>query len=91
MIHSLRFRLVLIVGATACLLMALVGLAVSFIFELSLRSEFDSSLIERARSLSHLVEHEKHGITFEWLEGVGLTTPIVEERESLAFGIEENY
>lgn len=84
MIHSLRFRLVLIVGATACLLMALVGLAVSFIFELSLRSEFDSSLIERARSLSHLVEHEKHGITFEWLEGVGLTTPIVEERESLA-------
>jgi two-component system sensor histidine kinase QseC len=64
--------------------MAIVGLAVSFIFELSLRSEFDSSLIERARSLSHLVEHEKHGITFEWLEGVGLTTPIVEERESLA-------
>lgn len=81
---SLRVRLVLIVGATICLLVTLFGLAVNTIFELSLRSEFDSSLIERARSLSHLVEHEKHGITFEWLEGVGLTTPIVEERESLA-------
>ncbi len=77
MMPSLRFRLVLIVGATVCLLVTLFGLAVNTIFELSLRSEFDSSLIERARSLSHLVEHEKHGITFEWLEGVGLTTPIV--------------
>jgi two-component system, OmpR family, heavy metal sensor histidine kinase CusS len=84
MMPSLRFRLVLIVGATVCLLVTLFGLAVNTIFELSLRSEFDSSLIERARSLSHLVEHEKHGITFEWLEGVGLTTPIVQERESLA-------
>lgn len=84
MMPSLRFRLVLIVGATICLLVTLFGLAVNTIFELSLRSEFDTSLIERARSLSHLVEHEKHGITFEWLEGVGLTTPIVEERESLA-------
>lgn len=84
MIRSLRCRLLLIVGATACLLMALVGFAVNFIFELSLRSEFDNSLIERARSLSHFVEQEKHGITFEWLEGEGLTTPIVEGRESLA-------
>ncbi len=84
MMPSLRFRLVLIVGATVCLLVTLFGFAVNTIFELSLRSEFDSSLIERARSLSHLVEQEEHGITFEWLEGVGLTTPIVEERESLA-------
>lgn len=82
--RSLRLRLVIIVGWTGCLLMAFVGLAVSAIFEFSLRSEFDSSLVEKARSLSHLVEHEKHGITFEWLEGVGLTTPIAEERESLA-------
>ncbi len=82
MMPSLRYRLVLIVGTTVCLLLIVCGFVVSTIFELSLRAELDSSLTERARSLSHLVEHEEHGFTFEWLEGAGATAPIDQERES---------
>jgi two-component system, OmpR family, heavy metal sensor histidine kinase CusS len=84
MMPSLRYRLVLIVGTSVCLLLTVFGFFVSTIFELSLIAELDSSLTERARSLSHLVEHEEHVFTFEWLEGAEASAPIDQQRESFA-------
>ncbi len=57
--------------------------SVLFVFESSLRSEFDRTLLERAESISHLIELEETGITFEWLEGDGNTLPISESSERL--------
>ena len=83
MLHSLRFRLVALIGVSASVLFLLSAFAISVIFEASLWSEFDSALHDRARSLGQLIEQEEQGFTFEWLEGVGLPAPITAGSEVL--------
>jgi two-component system, OmpR family, heavy metal sensor histidine kinase CusS len=83
MFPSLRSRLITLIGIGTTALFLVGSIAISLIFESSLWSEFDSALFDRARNLGQLIEQEEHGLSFEWLEGVGLPSPIWAEREVL--------
>lgn len=89
MFKSLRFRMILIVGISTSLLFLLEAIAILCFFEISLWSEFDSVLRDRAHSLGQLIEQEENGFSFEWLEGVGLPAPIREDSEALAVWFDE--
>ena len=74
--RSLHSRLIALVGASVLILFTISGIAVCWLIEASLWSEFDSGLHDRLQSLSQLVEQDHNGLIFEWQEGGGVQTPI---------------
>lgn len=84
MIRSLHGRLIALVGASVLILFAISGVAVCWLIEASLWSEFDGGLRDRVQSLSQLVEQDHAGLIFEWLEGDGVAAPIDPSSEVLS-------
>lgn len=82
--RSLHGRLIAMVGTSVMILFAISGIAVCWLIEASLWTEFDSGLRDRLQSLSQLVEQDHNGLIFEWQEGSGVATPIDIENEVLS-------
>lgn len=84
MIRSLHGRLITFVGVSVLILFAISGVAVCWLIEASLWSEFDGGLRDRVQSLSQLIEQDHEGLIFEWQEGGGVAAPIDPSSEILS-------